>query len=367
MPSVCVGRKQYDEETVLEIIEAYKSGTPIISLVNKHRIAGKTILKFLFKYDIHIRGLKESLNISMAHLKARTSRRKLNPTERQMFCNEYVTRGESVANMAKKFNLSKGVARKILKQEGIFREPAFRSYELDTGFFKVIESPEKAYWFGFILADGCVFNGRSPGLRVKLQELDLEHLFALRAALKSNHPVKKIRAKYSHNGKNLVSVLGSLDIRNAEMVEDLSRHGCIPNKTNIEASISGIPDDLFRHFARGYFDGDGSIIFTERKNRVTKNGYLYVESSWTCVGSLSIMVYLRNKLCSMLACEIPDLKSRRGCWCLHLSGVRKVQSLFEFLYGCDGPFLPRKKLKWEEGNVLIQRNYKPIVNVTGTK
>jgi LAGLIDADG DNA endonuclease family protein len=50
---------------------------------------------------------------------------------------------------------------------------------------------ESAYWFGFILADGCIYESarHSPNLSVALAEKDLPLLETFQRFLKSNHPM----------------------------------------------------------------------------------------------------------------------------------------------------------------------------------
>lgn len=43
---------------------------------------------------------------------------------------------------------------------------------LDVDYFKIIDSPKKAYWLGFICADGCIYkNGGKLTLMVKDKEI----------------------------------------------------------------------------------------------------------------------------------------------------------------------------------------------------
>lgn len=44
------------------------------------------------------------------------------------------------------------------------------------------------------------------------------------------------------------------------MYNDLCNHGCVDRKSKI-IRMPNIPENLIRHFIRGYFDGDGSVCF----------------------------------------------------------------------------------------------------------
>ena len=78
----------------------------------------------------------------------------------------------------------------ILKEAGIDRREQIPCD--NPGYFDQIDSPDKAYWLGFIAADGCVtgFNQGYPRLQIKLARKDRGHLELLRTALKARRPVR---------------------------------------------------------------------------------------------------------------------------------------------------------------------------------
>src|SRR6202012_252825 len=73
--------------------------------------------------------------------------------------------------------------------EPVPRPGGRRIYALDDYFFDVIDTEAKAYWLGFITADGCVRAGvisngwQRHGLSVKLKASDSGHLEKLKADL----------------------------------------------------------------------------------------------------------------------------------------------------------------------------------------
>ena len=58
-------------------------------------------------------------------------------------------------------------------------------------------------------------------------------------------------------------------INSIEFVNDLIKLGAIPNKSLILKfpTDEQVPSYLLNHFIRGYFDGDGSISYSEKRNR----------------------------------------------------------------------------------------------------
>ena len=57
-----------------------------------------------------------------------------------------------------------------------------------------------------------------------------------------------------------------LSIKNKKLHSDLIKLGVIPRKTHILTFPDFIPEELLRHFIRGYFDGDGCVRGTKLSN-----------------------------------------------------------------------------------------------------
>lgn len=128
-------------------------------------------------------------------------------------------------------------------------------YSVNKDFFEVIDTEEKAYWLGFVFADGCVrkFKGKS-NLCIGLAEGDGFHLEKFKKSLNSNSPISK------KNGVHKIT------INCTKLANDLISLGCIPRKTYEELSIPNqVPNKLVRHFIRGYVDGDGWVTKYEYK------------------------------------------------------------------------------------------------------
>jgi hypothetical protein len=73
------------------------------------------------------------------------------------------------------FNISQSQVGNILKKAGI-KLPKSRlnmsKLALDIDYFKTIDTPEKAYWLGFICADGCIYkDGGKLTIMVKDREI----------------------------------------------------------------------------------------------------------------------------------------------------------------------------------------------------
>ncbi|MED5121600.1 LAGLIDADG family homing endonuclease [Priestia megaterium] len=129
--------------------------------------------------------------------------------------------------------------------------------DFDREYFKKINTSEKAYWLGFIYADGYV---ESSLLGFRLKDKDLEHLNKFSRAIKFSGEAKIEEYQY----KDSVYKLSRLTLCGKGFVESLNNWGVIQNKTLV-IKFPKIQTELIAHFIRGYFDGDGSIgIYKDR-------------------------------------------------------------------------------------------------------
>jgi hypothetical protein len=139
-----------------------------------------------------------------------------------------------------------------------------RKYACNFDYFENIDTRTKAYWLGFLFADGCVLDKRnekrtSKGktLTFTLKEEDLYMIQLFRDCLGSNHPIRK---KSIHLGDKVFYAY-SYDIGSVKMCDDLIALGCTPRKSLTLRYPEKLSDEFFSDFARGYFDGDGCVSY----------------------------------------------------------------------------------------------------------
>lgn len=133
-------------------------------------------------------------------------------------------------------------------------------YTYDRNFFEKIDTEEKAYWTGFIAADGNIRKDFHK-MRIELNIKDIEHLKKFKNSINGNMPIKENLRYKNHSCY--------IDLNSIKICKDLSKIGIIPNKSLIlNIDFNKIPKELTRHFIRGYFDGDGSICHTVQDNKI---------------------------------------------------------------------------------------------------
>lgn len=122
-----------------------------------------------------------------------------------------------------------------------------RKYTVNHSYFDVIDCEEKAYWLGFLLADGCV-RTNSTMLSVNLSSIDIEHLNKLSKCLESNYPIY-------HQVNEGTYGMSCLTITSKQMTDSLREKGIIANAKK----VFDVEPHLLKHFWRGCVDGDGCI------------------------------------------------------------------------------------------------------------
>lgn len=173
------------------------------------------------------------------------------------FCKEEIN--FKTKDLVEKFNKPSIYIRYVLRNNGIFyTKGARKGYKFDENYFKIIDSEEKAYWLGFILADGYINKEGKVG--IELSVTDENHLYKFKNCLKSEAPIN-IYNKNSTFGKQTNC---RFQISNETLYFSLLDLGITIRKTN-EGVLPKITKDLTRHMIRGYFDGNGSFHIKELK------------------------------------------------------------------------------------------------------
>ena len=134
---------------------------------------------------------------------------------------------------------------------------ANRTHFFNENYFDVIDTQEKAYWLGFIHADGSlVFDkkrNRITCLDICIQERDSSVIEQFVKDIDGD--LTKIEKRINNNQRPMTRIR----LRSPVLIEALCRLGVRPRKSykNDGALIKG--GNYFKHYLRGYFDGNGSV------------------------------------------------------------------------------------------------------------
>lgn len=222
-------------------------------------------------------------------------------------------------------------------------------HEYNQNYFETIDTQEKAYWLGFLYTDGYVSTNHRWG--VELSIVDYEHLEKLNNALDSNIMIRtRTRKAKNYRGYEVKETTNcSLTYRNKKMYEDLVSKGVLPNKTHTLQfpSDSIVPKHLLKHFIRGLFDGDGSLVFhykdvarKDRGGRICRR--LSKEISFVCK-STDFIETLHNVIFEECGVNFrKDTNSRDNLALLRLSRKDDMGTFLEYLYSDSNIYLNRK-------------------------
>lgn len=166
---------------------------------------------------------------------------------------EFQTTGISLTEMGKRENVDRRTLSKHFKELGIEIVNKQNRSKFNEHIFDVIDTEEKAYWLGFIFADGYI---SSSPLRENVKSI---YLFELSLGLKDQEHLEKF-SKFMEYEKPLIvdTYRCRFTLANKHLWTTLNNHGCTPNKS-LTLKFPNISKNLINHFIRGYFDGDGCI------------------------------------------------------------------------------------------------------------
>lgn len=235
-------------------------------------------------------------------------------------------------------------------------------YYYNKNYFKEINTPEKAYWLGFLYADGCITRYykneklSTMGLELTLQEADKEHLEKFKQALESNVPLSKKIIKDKYMSYRIVICCKSL-------CEDLINLGCVPQKSLILKFPNNIivPDNFISHFIRGYFDGDGGIHYGETKvfNKQKQNTYLQYNYSCYFAGTEDFLIRLKEVLQDNGVKVSRIYKDKRSnCRTIYIYGKENIDVFKQYIYKDSNVCLSRKLDKF----FYVQNNNELKIN-----
>lgn len=255
--------------------------------------------------------------------------------------------GETIEEITDKYFKDKycsGEINMVLRKLGITR-PNGTQAKINHDYFENIDSEHKAYWLGFIYADGSITKkvyekgSYTYRLRMELMFEDKYILEQMALDLESDLKPKEYYNDASHfEGYNKPKHTAYIMFSSKKMGEDLIKLGVVPNKTLILKSLPSIPDNLMKHFIRGYFDGDGSVYLT--KDNTIKTAFYGTHDFIN-----SIQDFLIKEL-NLIKKKITDQKEAN----VSFVGMAKQESekLYHYMYDEATIFLNRKYEKYNK-------------------
>lgn len=275
---------------------------------------------------------------------------------------KYARYGMSIPWISRKLGIEEQKLERIFFYK-LIEHPKFsrKKYYCNYDFFKKIDTEDKAYWLGFLYADGCIT--KTAGINLLLSSEDRDHLEKYKKSLEAEHPIEDRIQFVKHYKEDRLIEQKSSKIRlfSSEMVEDLKNLGCMRLKTfKLKFPTSDqVPDHLIRHFIRGYFDGDGSIWVSEYKGKYKKWGFTILGNEDFCKKCKSIIF----NQCGVSLFERKH-QTTDGIIYIYSTNVIDINKIKNFLYNNAKIFLSRKLEKF---NNLPQKEYNGDIGLLRNK
>lgn len=258
----------------------------------------------------------------------------------------------SIREIQRNYGATRPSVSQFLEEKGIKKSKGnhYRKYFHDFDFFETIDTEEKAYWLGFMYSDGYIvasheYGEDSFGLTLAMDSIDSIEKF--KKSLKATNPIRY------DNSPQKGQKLAKLVCTSQKTVDDLIDKGVYKQKSLILKPPKKVPQELLRHFIRGFFDGDGTITkyFSTGDNRV------HFGISFTT--TYEVAVWLQEVLGGR-GSVFPD-KRREHTWYYSIGGNRQVLKLCHYMYEEATIWMDRKYSRYQELLKMYDENQGSIV------
>jgi len=220
-----------------------------------------------------------------------------------------------------------------------------KNRQINDDYFDKIDTPLKAYFLGFIYADGWVVykperNNYEFGMQ--LQAGDSYVLEKLNYELGNQNIIAH---KKPHDGEILgkkihIGPIDSLRVYSKHLVESLMANGIETNKSQKDV-YPIVEEKFFFDFLRGYIDGDG-CFYTDDKWT-----YMHITSA-----SIAPLEYIQKKLLNydIETRMYTENEKKHRLMCINTNEVKKLVS----------------RLYYEDGLFCLSRKYEKIEHLLGS-
>lgn len=309
--------KYYDEW-----VELYKVGNSVDSIAKMYRCPQRSVYNILLPSGI----LRHATKYTNCY-------------------NEWIElykSGRSTLYISRKYNCSVHAVSEVIKTSGIIRSRSdtcknthnFKYGNYDT-YFDTIDTEEKAYYLGIILADGCIY-----------EKHDKQSTLSLGLTISDGYIVDRLakilgRNSYTCHHKNHVNGSREVRVGSEHICNTLREYGITPRKSTDthEAKIfNHIPDSLMNHFIRGVIDGDGSIGIYDNNGHTTLAARIFICGNFNDMRSITDIFH-------RIGCRMRPVTKHSNIYSVKWSAKLDVIKIIHYLYDNSTIYLDRKYRK----------------------
>ena len=210
-----------------------------------------------------------------------------------------------------------------------------RRYYRNQHYFDIIDTPNKAYILGILYADGNNHTSHYS-ISLHLQKEDVSVLEQIKSELEYKGPIRENNLSEKNPNHKDQRVL----VINDEYIsKQLEKLGVVNAKSLILKFPEWLDSNLYSHFIRGYFDGDGCIYYDIKRNKCR----------CSIAGTKEMCTYIQNIL-KELNCKTniyhPKQCGEHNTYILQTAGNKSSYQLLSWLYQDAEIKMERKYLKY---------------------
>ena len=234
-------------------------------------------------------------------------------------------------------------------------------YKVNEKYFEIIDTPNKAYWLGLLMADGTMREYR-PGcyqLSLELKISDKYIIEKFKQDIQAEQPVL-ISSGIGKAKEDRARIF----ITNTAFCKYIMSHNIVPHKTGQEIIPSTIPECYIKDFIRGFFDGDGSIIYWP-PGVGDKMGRFHIGSVSQDI-LLEIQKHLEEKANVKWAKKsFTEKHTLNNFYELYTGNTPNIMKIYDYLYYDECLCLQRKEEKFKsilydyKQSQLLMKRYSP--------
>lgn len=219
----------------------------------------------------------------------------------------------------------------------------YGKYYVNQNYFENIDSEWKAYWLGFLYADGYNMIKRNSKnnkmeyiTKLTLASIDKSHIGKLRNSVQGDAPISDKTVKLGDK----TFYASSYSMCNKKICEDLESLGCVPKKSLVLRfpTEEQVPNEFIRDFIRGYFDGDGCIHINLEKQNIQFN----------IMGTLEFLEEIQKIFTKKLDIRETKIQQKKDnkAYSLQYGSIMSIQKIYRYLYKDCNIYLDRKLEKF---------------------
>lgn len=193
-------------------------------------------------------------------------------------------------------------------------------WNTDRNFFSRIDTPDKAYILGFILADGHVAEN---GVDISIKTDDAQHLRRIADIMGCDAPLREATNSYDGSKRARIKLCGK------QLVRDLNAMGLYHNKSHT-ATYPHLAPHLEHHLVRGLWDGDGHI----GKNQ------------FELIGTDAVLAGVAEAIEHHVGCKLRRRMGGKNNAYHYLYGTRRDMDALVWMYEGSNLALERKRARF---------------------